>query len=86
MLRISNPNTGGMRVYLVCTTCPREDWHDVETFRGNINLFQGEGWLVVKDEGKWKHFCPYHNPHATEEQKIDLQERIDYFRAHGEKP
>jgi len=86
MIKTSHINTGKLHMRMICTSCDNNGIHDMSTFTENVNAFQSEGWLVVKDQGEWKHFCPDHSPDATEEQKTELHEKQAFLKRNGLNP
>lgn len=77
MIKTSHPQRGYLHMLMVCNSCDNRGVNDMSDFRENVNQFQREGWLVVRDGGEWKHFCPDHNPDATEEQKAEVKKYMD---------
>lgn len=42
----------------------RKSFHPAE-IGAHARLLKDDGWLTIRDQGKFKHFCPAHVPEAS---------------------
>lgn len=48
------------KIQLICDECENNetDLQDKDDFDVLIDEAKQDGWLITKDDGKWKHICP----------------------------
>lgn len=64
---------------IICNTCEMKAVYKShnpftgEGFRENVLKAENDGWMVFKDGGEWKHYCPACNFDATPNQKREFK-------------
>lgn len=68
-----------LQMRIPCDKCKLSDRVTGQTnWQGNIDIFLLSGWYIKRSNGDWNYLCPSCNDDASEEQKKEWQEKVDF--------